>query len=151
MSIIIFLDGVIRNETKTPIFEGISLYRALNADATVVFAVSDEEEATKWCLQHKFQDVDGYIDDSKVKTKEDKNFAKIEHIRSAGTVFFVVTADVDLAKKCLEHGIRTLLFIHPIYMSHKFRPDSRTGVKSWSEIESELDKQIEMLAEDKRI
>ena len=45
MSIVLFMDGVLRTDTKVPIFEGVSVYRALNNGTKVVLAVDDEKEA----------------------------------------------------------------------------------------------------------
>lgn len=151
MSIVLFVDGVLRTETKVPIFEGISVYRALNTDATVFLAVDDEKEAERWCQEHKFTNVDGFIDNSKVKTKEDKNFAKVEYLRAQGPIFLVITADMELAKTCIENGVRVFMFLHPKYLNMKFRPDGRQGRKNWDAIKEELDAQLEMLAEDKRL
>lgn len=150
MSIIVFADGVIRTDTRVPIFEGISVYHALNADAKVTLAFDDEEEAERWCREHKFLEVDDILSNDKFKFEQDKNFAKVKHLQSQGPVFLVVTADLDLAKKCIEHGVRVFLFLHPKYISHKFRPDSREGIRSWAAIQEELDRQIELRSEDKR-
>jgi len=55
-----------------------------------------------------------------------------------------------LAKKLLEFGFRVLMFLDPVYLDHKFRPDTRTGIKSWSDIKAEIEKQQDLYLEDKR-
>lgn len=151
MSIIVFMDGVLRTDTRVPIFEGLALYKALNADSTVLLACEDEQEATRWCKEHRLNDVDGLIGDDRVTSPDDKNWAKIQAQQAAGRVYFVITSDIDLAHKCLESGIRVLAFLHPIYLSAKFRPDGREGRRSWDAVVGELDKQINMLMEDDRL
>lgn len=151
MAIVLFMDGVLRSSNKVPIYEGISLYKSLNANGTVALACDDQEEAVRWCKEHKLTDVDAFISNKTVGEYEDKNFLKIQHQQSSGPLHMVVLADVDLAKTCLQNGIKTLLWLHPVYLSPKFRPDGRTGRKTWGELVGELDKQVDMMLEDDRV
>ena len=75
----------------------------------------------------------------------------MQHLQSTGPVYLAITADLDLSKKLLENGVKTLLFLHPVYFNAKFRPDGRTGRKSWKALVDELDKQVDMSLEDKRL
>jgi hypothetical protein len=151
VAIVMFMDGVLRTETRVPIFEGLSIYRLLKAGTSVFLAVEDEKEAERWCVEHKVNEVDGFIPDSKVDKFENKDWLKIQLQQAAGQVYLVVTSDVELAKTCLENGVKVFLFLHPIYLSPKFRPDGREGRKSWLDLVNELDKQTNMLIEDKRV
>lgn len=151
MSIIVFMDGVLRTETRVPIFEGIYLYKSLNENTTITLACDDAEEAQRWCKEHKLKDVDGFISNKSVGDYENKSWLKIQSQMAAGPIYMVVTADIDLAKTCLENGVKVFLFIHPIYLSAKFRPDGRSGRKSWDALVGELDKQLELKVEDKRL
>lgn len=152
MSIVIFMDGVLRTDTRVPIFEGISLYKALNANTTVMLACEDEKEALRWCKEHKLSDVDGFVSDGDVPAGAlDKQWLKVQLQQSAGLVHLIITSDLELAKQCLENGVKTLAFLHPVYLSPKFRPDGRDGRKSWDAIVDELDKQVNMLMEDERL
>jgi len=144
------MDGVLRSNNKVPIYEGVSLYKALNVNGSVFIACDDQEEALRWCKEHKLNDVDGFISNKTVGEYEDKDFLKIQHQQSAGPVYMVILADVDLATKCLQNGIKALLWLHPVYQSAKFRPDGRVGRKSWSDLVGELDKQVDMMLEDDR-
>jgi hypothetical protein len=146
-----FLDGVLRSENKTPIYEGVSLYKALNVNGLVTLACEDQEEAKRWCKEHKLTDIDGFISDKTVGEYEDKNFRKIQHQQASGPLHLIVTADMDLAVKCLENGIKTLLWLHPVYLSAKFRPDGREGRKSWDAVVGELDRQVQLMLEDDRL
>lgn len=151
MSIVLFMDGVLRTDTKVPIFEGIYLYRALSADSTVLLACEDEQEALRWCKEHKINDVDGFIGDSKVTAADGKDWLKVQLQQAAGRVYFVITSNMELAKTCLENGVKVLNFLHPVYLSPKFRPDGREGRRSWDAVVGELDKQLNMLVEDERL
>lgn len=151
MAIVLFIDGVLRSQTKVPIYEGIALYKSLNVNGTVMLACDDQEEALRWCTEHKLTDVDGFISNATVGEYEDKDFLKIQHQQASGALHFVVLSNVDLATKCLQNGIKTLLWLHPVYMSPKFRPDGGYGRKSWGELVGELDKQVDMQLEDKRV
>lgn len=151
MSIIVFMDGVLRTETRVPISEGIYLYKSLNVNTTVTLACDDQDEAVRWCKEHKLNDVDGFISNKSVANFENKNWLKIQQQMSQGPLYMVITADLELAKTCIENGVRVFLFLHPIYLSAKFRPDGRTGRKSWDALVEELDRQLELKVEDKRL
>jgi hypothetical protein len=62
-----------------------------------------------------------------------------------------MTDDVELTRKLIEAGIPTLVFLNPRYTRPEFRPDTRTGVKSWEAITDEMDKQQEIYREDVRL
>lgn len=140
-----------RSEQRVPIYEGIALYKSLNVNGIVMLAVDDEAEAQRWCKEHKLNDVDGFVSDKTVGNYEDKEVLKTQHVQVSGPVYLAITADVDLSKRLLEHGVKTLLFLHPVYLNAKFRPDGRTGRKSWNELVGELDRQIDMYVEDERL
>lgn len=116
-----------------------------------MLACEDQDEAARWCKEHKLTEVDGFISNKTVGEYEDKDFLKIQHQQASGPLHMVVTADLDLALKCLENGIKTLVWLHPIYLSAKFRPDGRKGRKSWDALVQELDRQVDLLMEDKRV
>lgn len=151
MAIVIYMDGVLRSEQRVPIYEGIALYKSLNANGVVMLAVEDQEEALRWCKEHRLNELDGFISDKTVGNYPDKEYLKVQHQQSSGPVYLAITADVELSKKLLENGVKTLLFLHPVYFNAKFRPDGRSGRKSWGELVGELDRQIDMSVEDNRL
>jgi hypothetical protein len=145
------MDGVIRSENKVPIYEGLSLYKSLNVNGTVMLACDDQDEAVRWCKSHNLKEVDGFISNATVGEYENKDMLKVQHQQSQGPLHLAVTADVDLAVKLLENGIKTILFLNPIYFSAKFRPDGRSGRKSWDALVGELDRQVDLMLDDKRL
>lgn len=151
MSILLFMDGVVRTETGVPIFEGLTVYHALNKLGPVFLACKDEKEAERWCREHKMTDVDGYYGDDRFAKFDDKAWAKIQYLQAQGQVYLVITADLTLAKRCLENGVKCLVSLYPKYLSPKFRPDGREGQKAWGDIVGELDKQLELLHGDDRV
>jgi len=151
VSIIVFMDGVLRTETRVPISEGIYIYKSLNVNTTITLACDDQEEAARWCKEHKINDVDGFISNKSVGDYENKDWLKIQGQMSTAPLYMVITSDFELAKTCLENGVRVFLFISPTYLSAKFRPDGRVGRKSWDALVNELDKQLELKVEDKRL
>lgn len=151
MSIIVFMDGVLRTETRVPITEGIYLYKSLNVNTTVTLACDDQEEAERWCKEHNIKEVDGFLSNKSVADFENKDWLKIQKQMSSSPLYMVITSDIDLAKTCLENGVKVFLFLHPIYLSAKFRPDGRSGRKSWDALIEELDHQLELKMEDKRL
>jgi len=146
-----FVDGVLRSETGSPIYQGLALYRMFNEDVRVVLLCDDYAKTNRWLLEHKINKMDDLIDYSVPGVLNDPEFEQVKYCRSQGKVEVIVTADTDLAKKLLEIGLDTLLFLHPSYLRPEFRPDGRQGVKSWKSIEAEIDKQLEMIREDPRV
>lgn len=145
------MDGVLRSDNKVPIYEGISLYKSLNANGTVMLACDDAEDAARWCKEHNLKDVDGFISNASIGEYEDKDLLKVQHQQAQGPLHLVVTSNVELAVKLLESGVKTLLFLSPIYLSAKFRPDGREGRKSWEDLVGELDRQVDLMMGDKRL
>lgn len=146
-----FVDGVLRSETGSPIYQGLALYRMFNEDVRVVLLCDERAKTNRWLLEHKINKLDDLIDRDVPGVLDDPDLEQVKYCRSQGKVELVVTADIDLAKKLLEIGLDTLLFLHPTYLRPEFRPDGRQGMKKWASIEEEIDKQLEMLKEDPRV
>jgi len=149
VAVLMYMDGVLSNK-GVAIKDGLALYRTLKEKMAVIILCEDKEKADRWMRENKLNKVDNIVDHSIPGVTDDPNYRQAEWCRSQGPVDYVVTADVDLAKKLLEFGFRTLLFLDPVYLDHKFRPDTRTGIKSWSDIKAELDKQEDLYLEDRR-
>jgi hypothetical protein len=145
------MDGVLRTETRVPIFEGLYLYKSLNDNTSVFLACDDLADGKRWAKEHRLKAVDGFITNADVGDYENKDWLKVQHQMASGPIYMVVTADIELAKTCIENGVKAFLFLHPIYLSAKFRPDGRTGKKSWADLVEELDKQLELRLDDKRL
>ena len=150
MAIVMFVDGVLRSDMGSPIYQGLALYRMFNEDVRVVLLCDDRAKTNRWLLEHKINKLDDLIDHTAPGVIDDPDFEQVKYVRSQGKVELIVTADTDLAKKLLEIGLDTLLFLHPTYLRPEFRPDGRQGQRSWAAIEEELDKQLEMYKEDPR-
>lgn len=152
MSVLMFLDGVLRkNKDKSPIFEGLNLYRGMNEVNRVIILAEDKEKADVWFKQNTLNaKLDDIIGPSTLLSDEPQ-LQQVIDCQVQGKVELVVTADSDLAVKLLERGIPTLVFIHPKYTRPEFRPDAREGVRSWEAITAELDKQQGLMLEDARL
>ena len=151
MAIVMFVDGVLRSESGSPIYQGLALYRMFNEDVRVILLTDEREKTNRWLLEHKINKFDDLIDRNVPGVLEDPDIEQVKYVRSQGKVELVVTSDTELAKKLLEIGLDTLLFLHPTYLRPEFRPDGRQGIRSWAAIEEEIDKQIEMIKEDPRV
>jgi len=146
-----FVDGVLRSETGSPIYQGLALYRMFNEDVRVILLTDEREKTHRWLLEHKINKIDDLFDHNLPGVIDEPELEQVKYCRSQGKVEIVVTADLDLGKKLLQEGLDTLLFLHPTYLRPEFRPDGRQGVRSWAAIEAEMDKQIEMIKEDPRV
>lgn len=148
MSVLVFLDGVMRRDFGTPIVQGVALYRSLQAQRRTVVLCEKKPEAEVWLSQNNIVQIDDLYsyEDHKVLT----DLELVESCRSRGSIDVVVTSDPELAKELLERGITSMLFLSPKYIRPEFRPDSRKGVKSWAALQEEIDRQQELYREDPR-
>jgi hypothetical protein len=149
VAVLMYLDGVLSNR-GTAIKDGLALYRTLKEKMAIIILCEDKEKADRWLKENKLNKVDNLVDYKIPGMTEEAEYRQAEWCRSQGPVDYVVTANVELAKKLLEFGFRVLLFLDPVYLDHKFRPDSRTGIKSWGDITAELEKQQDLYLEDPR-
>lgn len=151
MAVLLYLDGVMRDPNNKPIVTGLTLFYNLNQGNAVTIASPDSEKTDTWLKNHKINKVDFLIDYKIPAIGDFPEWRQFEYARSKGHIDLVVTPNPELAKKLLEVGCTSLLFLHPSYLKEEFRPDSRKGVRSWSSIVEELQNQQDKFAEDPRI
>lgn len=151
MSVLVYMDGVLRDSSKRPISQGIALYRSLKTKTTAVIACADSKDADRWLRENKLRDLDSLIDLNIPALGDDPEFRQFEYARAKGRVDLVITSNPELAKKLLAVGMTTIMFLHPHYLKEEFRPDSRKGIQSWADIVSELEKQQDSFSEDPRV
>lgn len=152
MTIVMFIDGVLRSHTGTPIYQGLALYRLFNDNNQVILLGTHKGKDDRWLKEHKINKLDDLIDYTiPGMTDEFPEWRQIEHLRGKGPVDLVITSDPKVVHKLLQVGMTSLMFLQPAYIKEEFRPDSRGGVKVWQDIDAEITKQIENLFEDPRL
>ena len=149
MSVLVFLDGVMRKDIGSPITQGVALFRSLQGQRRTVILCDKKEDVEVWLRQNNIMKVDDLVSYEDAKTESEVEL--VEYCRSRGYIDCVVTADPEVATELLERGIISLLFVHPKYIRPEFRPDSRRGIKSWEDLQTELEKQEELYREDPRV
>lgn len=151
MAILMFVDGVLRSHTNSPIYQGLAIYRLFNENNRVVLLCKDKEKDDIWLRQHKINKLDDLIDRSIPSLTDFPEWRQVEYCRGQGSVEMVFTSDPVLALKLLEVGITTVVFMQPAYIKEEFRPDSREGRKTWDDIQAEIVKQQDAIIEDPRL
>lgn len=151
MAILVYVDGVLKGKNNALNKDGMLLYRSLKHFTRTVLIGEKYSLVDHFCRENKFGKVDEIVDYTTVPPGDDTDFRIAMSLRSKGTIDYVITPKPDLAKKLIEHGFRTLLFLDPIYLDHVARPDSRQGVKTWADLVAEIDRQHELLLEDPRV
>ena len=146
-----FIDGVLRTHTNTPIYQGLGLYRLLAENNRVLLISANKEVDDVWLRQHKINKIDDLIGREIPSMTDNPEFRQVEYCRGQGPVEMVITSNPVLAKELLEVGITTMVFLQPSYIKEEFRPDSRVGRKSWEDISTEIANQQDAIAEDPRI
>ena len=150
MAVLMYVDGVI-SKNGIAIKDGLGLFRTIKEKLAVILLCEDKSKTEYWLKQNGVMTLDNIIDYTATTPTEDMDYRLAEWCRSQGTIDYVVTANTDLATKLLESGFRVLLFLDPVYIDHRHRPDSTNGRKSWIELNAELDRQVEMLLDDPRL
>lgn len=151
MTFLMFIDGVLRTHTNTPIYQGLGLYRLLAENNRVLLISSNKEVDDVWLRQHKINKIDDLIGRDLPSMTENAEFRQVEYCRGQGPVEMVITSNPVLAKDLLEVGITTMVFLQPSYVKEEFRPDSRVGRKSWEDISTEIANQQDAIKEDPRV
>ena len=150
MAVLMYVDGVI-SKNGIAIKDGLGLFRTIKEKLAVVLLCEDKAKTEYWLKQNGVMTLDNIVDYTATTPTEDMDYRLAEWCRSQGTIDYVVTSNTDLATKLLESGFRVLLFLDPVYIDHRHRPDSTNGRKSWIELNAELDRQVEMLLDDPRL
>ena len=151
MTFLMFVDGVLRSHTGSPIYQGLGLYRLLAENNRVLLLCEDKDKDDVWLKQHKINKVDDLVGLDIPFMTDNPEFRQVEYCRGMGPVEAVITSNPVLIKQLLEVGVTSIAFLHPSYIKEEFRPDSRTGVRSWADIENEIIKQQDAIREDPRV
>lgn len=146
-----FIDHVLRSQLNTPIKQGLSLFRTLKEKDRVLVLCSHRERDDRWLKENKINLVDDLIGPDVPFLEKRIELRQVQYCRANWPIDLVITGDPEVAKELLESGMTTMLFLHPSYISEKFRPDSRKGVKPWAELTEEIIHQQESVVEDYRI
>lgn len=150
MAILMFVDGVLRSSTGSPIPQGFKLYRTLKEVDKIFLLCEDKARDDKWLRDNKINLVDDLVGRDIPFMTDDPEWRQIEYCRGQGQVDLVITSNTELVHRLLVAGVTTLMFLHPLYLTEKFRPDSRQGVKSWKAIAEEIRKQQDFYDKDPR-
>jgi hypothetical protein len=149
---LMFFDGVLRNPTtNAPIPAGMHLYRTFKEKGRVLVLADNRDRTDRWLRENKLALFDDIVGPEMTVGHDFPEYRQVEHCRGLGSIEYVVTSNPELSAKLLEVGITSLLFLQPVYIAEKFRPDSRQGAKSWTAIREEIVKQQEAFFEDERV
>lgn len=151
MATLVFIDEVLRSQTGAPIPQGIALFRTLKERERVLILSKDKARDDVWLKAHKINFVDDLIGLESVTFTDFPEWRLVEYCRGQWHIDMVITSNPELATKLLTVGITTLMFLHPVYITERFRPDSRTGVRAWESISKEIATQQEAFIDDHRL
>lgn len=152
MGVLIDIDGVLRHPyTNHPIREGFALYNMIKNVTRVTFLCEDKEKGNYFLRTNKVLKYDHIEETKSLAPGDDVWLRLIKRCRANGPVDYVITANLSLVAPLLDTGIATLAFCVPSYLDSKFRPDGREGQKTWKEIQDEIERQQDLLAQDGRL
>jgi hypothetical protein len=142
MSILIAIDGVLRDGYGERLHAGVKLYHALAATYRVVLASNDLEAVDeRWC---KLQGINNYaemLDKTCAWPDVPLRLRQLEKLRAdGGRIELAVEADPELAPLILSAGVPVVLFATPRPAKPKF------AIRQWDGITSEIARHREMEA-----
>lgn len=149
MAVLIYVEGVLSRK-HTPIKDGLGLVRTIQEKHAVILLCEDKAKTEHWLRENRLARIDNIVDYDIPAPGDDVELRQAEYCRSLGPIDYAITSNTDLASKLLEQGFRVLLFLDPIYLDHRYRPDTVDGRRSWSDIKTELNKQADMYLDDPR-
>lgn len=152
MAALLFLDGVLRNRKNAPIPNGMLLYHSLKEKQRVLILCKDKDKDDNWLKQHKIFKYDDLVGQDIPSLGDNPEYRQVEYLRGLGQVDYVITDNAELAKDLLTDGITVIVFLNPVYVDDRYRPDSlKRGTKTWKEVVAEIERQQEALVEDPRV
>lgn len=153
-TMVIALEGVLRNKQGQPIPQGLALYHGMKTVYKIVIAVDDLSRAQ---AEHWLQ-VEGLRDHIRIICADvalGGNDVRYEQLRTLGGLQMrpdmVIEPSPARVAAAVSAGYTTVLFTQPSYARPEWRADSSKGVKAWASIEEELTKQAEQKARDPRV
>jgi hypothetical protein len=139
MTVLVALDGVLRNETGGPIYEGILLYRSLCQTYKMILCCDTPIfEAEHWLKIHGLNLHDETLDDSVAIVNTDLRIRQLKLSRKQANIELLVDPDPERVALSMREGVTSLLFCHPKYQRPEFRPESKDSRRSWADIQDEV-------------
>jgi hypothetical protein len=152
----IVVNGVMKGDNDVaPIIPGLLLYRSLVKTHRVSLII---DESNRMQIQYWLK-VNGFIDhtnevyfevDDPIDVVERRE-AQISRLRSTGSFSLLIESDMRVAKRMLETGVPTFLFLRPQYTHPDFDPNAQFEVTPWESILNEQIRQREARANDERL
>jgi hypothetical protein len=142
LTIIVALDGVLRDQYGDQIYTGVKLFHSLSEHYRVMLATDESAaEAERWCLLQGITNYAVMIDNSVSWPDKPLREHQIDMARQHGQrLELIIDGDPDVAVYATKIGIPVLLFATP-------KPAKPTfGIRRWDEVTSEIQKQREMAA-----
>lgn len=147
-TVAVVLDGVLRKplDKEARDTSGIELFLALTEHFRVVVLGGENQDAdVHWLMVNGLT---RYVHYEPIRPWDmggitTQRLDQIGRLRAAGWQFdFVMVPDPVVAKDLYAMGVIALLYIHPVFTSHTFRPDFEGGIKSWEDMSAEVEWQL---------
>lgn len=143
--VVVALDGVLRKPLDGEFLDmgGRLLYASLAHEfKVIVLGSADVKRDEQFLLLNGFDKHVSVEPELSTDGPSDleRRRAQVVRLRSRGLrPEFAVVADPGHAVELYRMGIPSLLYLHPVFTSETFRPDYAGGIRSWAEIQSEVD------------
>jgi hypothetical protein len=140
LSIIVALDGILRDQNGIAIPGSLKLYRSLLEGYRIILSTdSTFMEAERWCRINGIWDYAELYDKSKVLAGETVRASHLAAARaSGGQVEFLVDSDSDNCVHALSVGVPSFFYAAPKLVARK------PAIRAWEEITQTLDDQRAM-------
>ena len=129
MAVLMFVDGVLRSHTGSPIYQGLALYRLFNDSNRVVLLCEHRAKDDRWLREHKINKLDDLIDRSIPSMTDFPEWRQVEYCRGQGAIDMVVTSNPELAKKLLEVGLQPWSLCNLLTLRRSFAQTAVRGAR----------------------
>lgn len=142
----ISVEGVLRNDSRSPTDDGNRLYWALSKYYKLLLCTnSNSDEINRWLGIHGFKSHFNVYSES--EPPEDELQMKINQlyrIREDGErVDLFIDPNPEAIAHYIKHGVTGLLYVSPRYSAPMYRPDYDHEVKPWDQLNKEMSVQYE--------
>jgi hypothetical protein len=137
VSILVALDGVLRDQNGIQLPGSLKLYRSLLESYRVILSTdSNAMEAERWCRIHGVWDYAELYDNTRVLVGQSIRASHLDAARAAGgQVEFLVDSDSENCVYALSMGVPSFFYAAPKLVARK------SAIRSWQEITQTVEDQ----------
>lgn len=145
MNVAVVFDGVLKSKSG-PINDGVDMVKALTEKSKVwiLSGDTDKDRIRFFCASQGINNILEITTDSQ-PGDDHVLLRQVDHLRADGSrLDMVILPDPSLLQPILEKRLTAVVFLPVGTVPPRWMPDDSRGRKTWSQIEEEMDKRVDM-------